>query len=71
MHLHVLEVGQRRRGHGIEFVRRSAEIYFEVLQLDRLFSEPMAVNTAPNRTLLRAGFHHPQFQEFYLLARQR
>lgn len=56
MHLHVLEDDQRRHGLGVEFVKKSARIYFEVLHLERLFCEPNALNTAPNRTMQRAGF---------------
>lgn len=58
MHLHVVDPALRRRGFGTEFVRRSAATYFEVLELERLFCEPNAFNTAPNRTLQRAGFRY-------------
>lgn len=58
LHLHILNPSQRQGGLGAEFVRRSAKIYFEVLELERLFSEPNAFNTAPNRTLQRARFHY-------------
>jgi RimJ/RimL family protein N-acetyltransferase len=56
LHLHILDEGQRRTGLGAEFVRRSADHYFDVLALERLYSEPNALNAAPNRTLQRAGF---------------
>ena len=55
-HLHILSPTQRGSGLGAEFVRKSAKVYFEVLKLERLFSEPNAFNIAPNRTLQRAGF---------------
>jgi RimJ/RimL family protein N-acetyltransferase len=58
MHLHIVEPELRREGLGAEFVTRSAEMYFRVLELERLFSEPNAFNTAPNRTLQRAGFRY-------------
>jgi RimJ/RimL family protein N-acetyltransferase len=58
MHLHMVEPQLRREGLGAEFVTRSAEVYFRVLELERLFSEPNAFNTAPNRTLQRAGFRY-------------
>lgn len=58
LHLHILRPDQRRTGLGVEFLKRSAAIYFDVLQLDRLFSEPNAFNTAPNRALQRAGFRY-------------
>jgi RimJ/RimL family protein N-acetyltransferase len=56
MHLHILRDPQRRGGLGAEFVRQSAAVYFEVLELRRLYCEPNAFNVAPNRTLQRAGF---------------
>lgn len=57
-HLHIVSPTQRQSGLGAEFVRRSAKVYFEVLELHRLFSEPNAFNIAPNRTLQRAGFRY-------------
>jgi len=56
MHLHVLNPTQRQLGIGTKCVRQSAELYFEKLQLKRLFCEPNAFNTGPNRTLQKAGF---------------
>ena len=56
MHLHILEPTQRQNGLGAEFVRMSAEAYFRALELQRLYCEPNAFNTAPNRALQRAGF---------------
>ncbi len=58
MHLHVLDPDQRRRGLGTAFVTRSVAVYFEVLELERLYCEPNALNVAPNRTLQRAGFRY-------------
>src|SRR4051812_39495476 len=46
----------RRAGYGSECVRRTAAIYFDVLEIKRPFCEPNAFNVAPNRTLARAGF---------------
>jgi RimJ/RimL family protein N-acetyltransferase len=43
---------------GVEFVRRSAGLYFDALRLRRLFCQPNALNTAPNRTLQAAGFRY-------------
>lgn len=56
MHLHIFTAMQRQRGYGAACVRKSAEIYFERLQLARLYSEPNAFNVGPNRTLQKAGF---------------
>jgi RimJ/RimL family protein N-acetyltransferase len=58
MHLHVVDPARRNQGHGVECVRRSVDIYFERLKLKRLFCEPNAFNTAPNRTLQRCGFKY-------------
>ncbi|HVB94721.1 MAG TPA: GNAT family protein [Acidimicrobiales bacterium] len=58
MHLHILEPTRRQKGLGAEFVRMSAETYFRVLELQRLYCEPNAFNTAPNRALQRAGFRY-------------
>jgi RimJ/RimL family protein N-acetyltransferase len=58
MHLHVTDPERRNRGIGAECVRRSADIYFEHLNLKRLFCEPNAFNVAPNRALQKAGFKY-------------
>ena len=58
MHLHVVKPEHRNRGMGTECVRRSVDIYFNALQLKRLFCEPNAFNVAPNRTLQKAGFSY-------------
>src|SRR5690606_13045032 len=58
MHLHVFDDGSRRSGHGAACVRKSVEIYFDQLKLERLFCEPNAFNVAPNRTLQKAGFRY-------------
>lgn len=58
MHLHILNPTQRHAGMGTQFVRKSAAIYFRVLELQRLFCQPNAFNLAPNRTLQRAGFQY-------------
>jgi len=58
MHLHVIDPGRRNQGYGVECVRRSVDIYFDRLQLKRLFCEPNAFNVAPNRTLQKAGFKY-------------
>jgi RimJ/RimL family protein N-acetyltransferase len=58
MHLHVTDPDRRHRGIGAECVRCCVDLYFERLQLKRLFCEPNAFNVAPNRTLQRAGFKY-------------
>ncbi len=63
MHLHVLEAEDRNTGIGTECVLRSAALYFELLKLERLYCQPNAFNTAPNRTLQKAGFKYLQTYE--------
>jgi RimJ/RimL family protein N-acetyltransferase len=58
LHLHMVEPQLRQEGFGAVFVSMSAEMYFRDLELEQLFSEPNAFNTAPNRTLQRAGFRY-------------
>ncbi len=58
MHLHIVDPDLRHHGLGTGFVKESARSYFRVLQLERLYCEPNAFNTAPNRTLQRAGFRY-------------
>ena len=58
MHLHVSQPGMRRRGIGVDCVRRSVEIYVDTFGLKRVFCEPNAFNIGPNRTLQKAGFKY-------------
>jgi len=58
MHLHILETHHRQSGMGTQFVRQSAAIYFQVLELQRLYCQPNAFNVAPNRTCQGAGFRY-------------
>jgi len=63
MHLHILQPHLRQRGLGAHLVRQSADIYFEALRIKELYSEPYAFNTAPNRTLQKAGFKYVMTHE--------
>lgn len=56
MHLHIWKSDSRRRGFGAEGVRKSVQRFFRDLQLKVLYSEPYALNEAPNRTLEKVGF---------------
>jgi RimJ/RimL family protein N-acetyltransferase len=56
MHLHIWKPNLRRRGLGVEFVRRSVDIYFDRFKLEKLICEPWAQNAAPNRCLTKVGF---------------
>jgi RimJ/RimL family protein N-acetyltransferase len=55
IHLHLWN-SQLRRGLGTEFVRRSANFYFERFNLQKLVCEPWTRNPAPNRVLEKLGF---------------
>jgi len=56
IHLHLWNPQLRRAGLGTEFVRRSANFYFERFNLKKLVCEPWADNPAPNRVLKKIGF---------------
>lgn len=56
MHLHLWDQINRKSGLGLELVKLSVRHFFEVLELDRIISEPYALNIAPNKTLKKAGF---------------
>lgn len=58
MHLHIVDPDRRRAGIGARCVHETAQLYVELLQLERLICEPNAFNVAPNRTLQRAGFRY-------------
>ena len=56
MHLHIWNSNHRQKGIGLQLVRLSLPYFFELLQLERIWCEPYALNPAPNRTLEKAGF---------------
>lgn len=58
MHLHIVAPDRRQSGLGTRFVRETARLYFETLRLQRLFCQPNALNTPPNRALQAAGFRY-------------
>ena len=60
MHLHLVEPKLRRSGYGTACVRETVGIYFEALRVRRVFCEPNAFNTGPNRTLQKVGFKYLQ-----------
>ena len=55
-HLHLWQPGNRQKGVGTAAVRMALPIFFERLQLKRLFCEPYALNPSPNKTLSKVGF---------------
>ncbi|HSB95538.1 MAG TPA: GNAT family protein [Spongiibacteraceae bacterium] len=62
-HLHIAKPEFRNSGNGAFFVKNSVGLCFEKFELNTLFSEPYAFNTAPNRTLQKAGFKYLKTHE--------
>lgn len=56
MHLHMWNSEVRKKGMGTELVKMSLPYFFENLKLKTVYSEPYALNPAPNKTLEKAGF---------------
>lgn len=56
MHLHFWQTELHQKGMGTELVKMSLPYFFNNLQLKKLYSEPYALNPAPNRTLEKSGF---------------
>ena len=57
MHLHLWNSGVRQKGMGTALVKMTLPLFFNNLQLKRLYCEPYALNPAPHKTLEKAGFH--------------
>jgi RimJ/RimL family protein N-acetyltransferase len=56
MHLHMWHTGSRKKGMGTKLVKMSLPYFFENMKLKKIYSEPYALNPAPNKTLEKAGF---------------
>ena len=56
MHLHIWDPVSRKKGLGSELIKRTLPYFFKNLKLKRLYSEPYALNPAPNKALEKAGF---------------
>ena len=63
MHLHLWQSQNRHTGHGTQFIQQSLACYFEKFHLQRLFCEPYALNSSPNRALPKAGFEFVKTHE--------
>ncbi|MEO8088354.1 MAG: GNAT family protein, partial [Bacteroidota bacterium] len=57
MHLHLWYYEQRRRGVGSVLVKMTLPHFFNHYRLKKLYCEPYALNTAPNKTLEKVGFN--------------
>jgi len=56
MHIHLWQETARRKGAGSQLLQMTLPVFFDKLQLQKLFCQPYALNKAPNETLRRAGF---------------
>lgn len=56
LHLHIWDAAIRKKGLGNTFIRMTLPYFFENLGLNKLYCEPYALNTAPNKTIEKAGF---------------
>jgi RimJ/RimL family protein N-acetyltransferase len=56
MHLHMWHPEERQKGIGLAFMKLSLRFYFDSFKLKKLFCEPSAKNTPPNKTLEKLGF---------------
>ncbi len=56
MHLHVWKPELRRQGMGTALVWKSIPYFFENMRLAHLYCEPYALNPAPHKTIVKAGF---------------
>lgn len=56
MHLHIWDAATRKKGFGQELIRMTLPFFFRTYELKKVYSEPYALNPAPNKTLEKAGF---------------
>jgi RimJ/RimL family protein N-acetyltransferase len=56
LHRHLWNAADRGKGYGEVLLRKSIPCFFYNLRLHRIFSQPYSLNTAPNKTLEKAGF---------------
>ena len=56
MHLHLWIPDTRAKGFGTDYAKESIPVFFNNLQLQKLYCEPFAENEAPNKTLAKLGF---------------
>ncbi len=56
MHLHLWNTTKRKKGLGVEFLKKTIPFYFKNFKLEKLICEPYAQNIAPNKTLVKVGF---------------
>ena len=57
MHLHLWNSKFRLKGVGTKMVNNSLPYFFNILKLKKIYSEPYALNPAPNKALEKIGFN--------------
>jgi [ribosomal protein S5]-alanine N-acetyltransferase len=56
MHLHLWNTDKRKKGLGLNFLRKTIPYYFKKFELKKLICEPYSKNIAPNKIMLKYGF---------------
>lgn len=56
MHLHLWNADVRKKGMGTELVKLTLPYFFKNMKLKKVYSEPYALNPAPNKTLKKVAF---------------
>lgn len=56
MHLHLWQSKFRQKSLGFYFLQKSIPFYFKIFELEKLYCEPNAKDTGPNRVLEKLGF---------------
>ena len=56
MHLHIWNSNFRKKGIGVELVKKSLPYFFKNLKLSVIYCEPFTENKAPNKTVEKVGF---------------
>ena len=58
MHLHIWNIDSRKKGMGEKLLQLTLPFFFDTLQLKTVYSEPYALNAAPNKTFKKVGFEY-------------
>ena len=56
MHLHLWKNDNRKKGLGLNLLKKTILHYFSNFELENIYCEPFSENPAPNRILLKIGF---------------
>ena len=58
MHLHIWNIDSRKKGMGEKLLQLTLPYFFDTLKLKTVYSEPYALNAAPNKTFKKVGFEY-------------